>query len=632
MAYKDIQDFINKLEEAGELIRISESVSPKLEISEITDRVLKAKGKALLFENNGTDFPVLMNAYGSEKRMCIALGVESLDEIAGDIEILFQNLSQPRHGFLEKLKLLPALGQIASWMPKKRKGRGACQEVIHHDVDLSKLPILTTWPHDGGPFVTLPIVHTLDLKTNIQNAGMYRMQVLDKNHTGMHWQLHKTGARHFEEYKKAGKKMPVSVVLGGDPSYAYAATAPLPDNVDEYMLAGFLRKKKVEMVPCITNELYVPEDADFVIEGYVDPAEELVYEGPFGDHTGYYSLADYYPGFHVSCITHRKKAVYPATIVGIPPQEDEWLGKATERIFLAPIRLSMMPEFIDMDMPVEGVFHNITIVKIKKTYAGQGMKVMNALWGAGQMMFNKVMIVVDRDIDIHNYREVLRVMHESYDPMKDTLINRGPADVLDHASRAFAFGGKLGIDATDKLPEEVPLQLGGDPFMKVNIDEIKRVFPEIVSLNDVFLNRGLLLIGLKKNKKNHARKLIDEITSKGWIKGIKLCVIAEAVADIKDAAEITWRVANNIDPAIDCSLSGGDDGFLVIDGTEKHASYDGFRREWPNVVTMDEATIKKVDRRWKEYGLGVFLPSPSLKYLEKLYPGDAVAELREEDL
>ncbi len=627
MAYKNLSAFIHALEEHNELLRIQTQVDPKLEISEITDRILKSKGKALLFENTSTDFPVLMNAFGSEERMSLALGTDKLDALAGEVDMLFKELMQPRNGFIEKLRMLPSLGKIASWMPKKVSGKGACQEVVMKEPDLSKLPVLTTWPHDGGPFVTLPIVHTLDLQTKIQNAGMYRMQVLDNHHTGMHWQLHKTGARHFEEYKKAGKKMPVTVVLGGDPAYTYCATAPLPDNIDEYMLAGFLRKKKVEMVRCLTNELYVPADADIIIEGYVDPGEELIYEGPFGDHTGYYSLADYYPRFHVSCITHRKNAVYPATIVGIPPQEDEWLGKATERIFLAPIRLSMMPEFIDMDMPVEGVFHNITIVKIKKTYAGQGMKVMNALWGAGQMMFNKVMIVVDRDIDIHNYREVLRVVHESYDPMHDTLINRGPADVLDHASRAFAFGGKLGLDATDKLPEEVPPRLGGDPFMKVNIDEIKRAFPEIVSLNDVFLKRGLLLIGLKKNKKNHARKLIDEITSKGWIKGIKLCVIAEAVADIKDAAEITWRVANNIDPATDCFLAGGEDGFLVIDGTEKHASFDGFRREWPNVVTMDEATIKKVDRRWKEYGLGQFLPSPSLKYLDKLYPGEAVAEL-----
>ncbi len=627
MAYKNLSAFIQALEEHNELLRIQTQVDPKLEISEITDRVLKAKGKALLFENTGTEFPVLINAFGSEKRMSLALGTEKLDALAREVDMLFNELMQPRNGLMEKLRMLPSLGKIASWMPKKVSGKGACQDVVMKEPDLSKLPVLTTWPHDGGSFVTLPIVHTLDLQTKVQNAGMYRMQVLDKNHTGMHWQLHKTGARHFEEYKKAGKKMPVTVVLGGDPSYTYCATAPLPDNIDEYMLAGFLRKKKVEMVRCLTNELYVPADADIIIEGYVDPEEELIYEGPFGDHTGYYSLADYYPRFHVTCITHRKNAVYPATIVGIPPQEDEWLGKATERIFLAPIRLSMMPEFIDMDMPVEGVFHNITIVKIKKTYAGQGMKVMNALWGAGQMMFNKVMIVVDRDIDIHNYREVLRVVHESYDPMHDTLINRGPADVLDHASRAFAFGGKLGLDATDKLPEEVPPRIGGDPFMAIKKDEILNAFSEITSVNDSMVSRGLLLIGLKKNRKDHARKLIDEMCAKGWIKGIKLCVFAEAVADIDDFSEITWRVANNIDPSTDCFLAGGNDGFLVIDGAEKHASYDSFRREWPNVVTMDETTIKKVDQRWKEYGLGEFLPSPSLKYLDKLYPGEAVAEL-----
>ncbi|MEN9497285.1 MAG: hypothetical protein RL750_184, partial [Bacteroidota bacterium] len=339
MAWNDQEQFIQALEKAGELLRIKTFVDPKWEIAEITDRISKSGGggKALLFENTGTGFPVLMNAYGSEKRMCMALGVDQLDDVAREIEGLFKLLSSPKESIIDKLKLIPKLGEFASWMPKVRSGKGACQEVVHLDPDMSLLPVITCWPKDGGPFITLPVIHTKDPLTQSRNVGMYRMQVFGPKLTGMHWHKHKVSAKHFSEYKKLNKRMPVAVALGGDPVYAYSATAPLPENVDEYMLAGFLRKKKVELVKCLTQpEIEVPADADFIIEGYVDPNDELIWEGPFGDHTGYYSLPDWYPRFHVTAITHRKKAVYPATIVGIPPQEDAWLGKATERIFLAP--------------------------------------------------------------------------------------------------------------------------------------------------------------------------------------------------------------------------------------------------------------------------------------------------------
>ncbi|MEY2899789.1 MAG: hypothetical protein RL138_1842, partial [Bacteroidota bacterium] len=365
--YRHLQHFIEVLEQHNELIRVKTYVNPYLEISEITDRLSKSEdmNKAILFENTGYDFPVLINSMGSYKRICLALGVEELDEVKADMEDLFKQLTKPQESLLDKLKLIPQLGKISSWMPKVVSGKGACQEVIMQDPDITKLPVLTCWPEDGGPFITLPVIHTKDPLTGIRNVGMYRMQIFDKTLTGMHWHKHKVSARHYEEYKKLGKKMPVAVVLGGDPVYTYSATAPLPDNVDEHMLAGFLRKKKVELVKCISQpELEVPADADFVIEGYVDPQEDWIWEGPFGDHTGYYSLADWYPRFHVTAITHRKNAVFPATIVGIPPQEDAWIGKATERIFLAPIKMTMIPEIIDMELPVEGVFHNLTIVKI----------------------------------------------------------------------------------------------------------------------------------------------------------------------------------------------------------------------------------------------------------------------------
>jgi 4-hydroxy-3-polyprenylbenzoate decarboxylase len=398
MAYKNQQEFIRALEVAGELVRIRSFVNPRLEMAEITDRVSKSGhgGKALLFENTGTDFPVLMNAYGSERRMCMALGVQHLDDTTREIEALFKLLSGPKEGILDKLRLLPKLGQFASWMPTIRTGRGDCQEMVMPTPDISKLPVITCWPRDGGPFVTLPIIHTRDLHTGIRNVGMYRMQVFGPTLTGMHWHKHKVSARHFAEYRKTGQRMPVAVALGGDPVYAYSATAPLPDNVDEYMLAGFLRKKRVELVKCLTQPaIEVPADADFIIEGFIDPTEDPIWEGPFGDHTGYYSLPDWYPRFHITAITHRKNPVYPATIVGIPPQEDAWLGKATERIFLAPIKMTLVPEIIDMEMPIEGVFHNLVIAKIRKEYAGQGQKVMNAMWGAGQMMFNKILVVTD---------------------------------------------------------------------------------------------------------------------------------------------------------------------------------------------------------------------------------------------
>src|SRR6476659_1690855 len=457
MAYKNLRQFIDLLEQKNELVRIKEYVDPKLEISEITDRVSKTSGggKALLFESTGYDFPVLMNAYGSERRMCMALGVNKLDDVAKEIESLFKLLATPKENLIDKIRMLPKLNQFASWMPKVRSGRGECQQVIMKDADITKLPVITCWPKDGGPFVTLPIIHTKDPNTNTRNVGMYRMQVFGPQLTGMHWHKHKVSAKHFSEYKKLGKKMPVAVALGGDPVYAYSATAPLPENVDEYMLAGFIRKKKVELVKCISQpEVEVPADADIVIEGYVDPNDELIWEGPFGDHTGYYSLPDWYPRFHVTAITHRKDAVYPATIVGIPPQEDAWLGKATERIFLAPMKMTMVPEIIDMDMPVEGVFHNLVIAQIKKEYAGQGQKVMNAMWGAGQMMFNKILVLVDEGVAIQDYEALTRYACENLNPASDIYFSQGPMDVLDHSCSKLGFGGKMCIDGTMKFEEE----------------------------------------------------------------------------------------------------------------------------------------------------------------------------------
>jgi len=652
MAYKNLQEFIDVLEKENELLRIKEYVNPHLEIAEITDRISKSKdgGKALLFENTGYDFPVLMNGYGSEKRMCLALGVHDLNDVAKDIENLFHLLSSPKENIIDKLKLLPKLGQFASWMPKVISGRGECQQVVMQCPDITKLPVITCWPKDGGPFVTLPIIHTKDPNNNSRNVGMYRMQIFGPTLTGMHWHKHKVSAKHFNEYKKLNKRMPVAVALGGDPVYAYAATAPLPENVDEYMLAGFLRKKKVELVKCISQpDVEVPADADFIIEGYVDPNDELIWEGPFGDHTGYYSLPDWYPKFHITAITHKKNAVYPATIVGIPPQEDAWLGKATERIFLAPIKMTLVPEIVDMEMPVEGVFHNLVIAKIQKDYAGQGQKVMNAMWGAGQMMFNKILVVTaspgasgGRGFEVFPITDYLRLAKDVFtnlNPATDIYFSQGPMDVLDHSCSKMGFGGKMCIDGTFKYDEEKDdLFLNDKPlFSAETADELLKTFPEIKKINFSLIKQEIpcLIISVEKNKKHHIKELHEEIGILQSIEGLKMILYVEHTVDANDLPVALWRFCNNLDPKRDHfiikkqSTSQPDKYIACIgfDGTLKTKEFDDFYRDWPNIIIADDKTIASVDAKWDRLGLGIFIPSPSLKFKNQMYGEEAVAEM-----
>ena len=642
MAYKNQQHFIDALEKAGELIRVKTFVNPKLEIAEITDRMSKQPGggKAILFENTGFDFPVLMNAYGSEKRMCMALGVKHLDDTAKEIEDLFKLLASPKESILDKLKLLPKLGQFASWMPKVKNGKGECQEVIMEVPDITKLPVITCWPKDGGPFVTLPIIHTKDPNTNSRNVGMYRMQVYGPTLTGMHWHKHKVSAKHFSEYKKLNKRMPIAVALGGDPVYAYSATAPLPENVDEYMLAGFLRKKKVELVKCISQPgVEVPADADFIIEGYVDPNDELIWEGPFGDHTGYYSLPDWYPRFHITAITHKKNPVYPATIVGIPPQEDAWLGKATERIFLAPIKMTMVPEIIDMEMPVEGVFHNLVIIKINKEYAGQGQKVMNAMWGAGQMMFNKILVIADEKTPITDYRHLARNVFQNLNPATDIYFSQGPMDVLDHSCSKMGFGGKMCIDGTKKFEEETDGNWVSDIKCE-RLDEgtLRSNFAEVKAVNTSLLTIGIpcLIISVEKNRKQHIADLHQQIVAVKEMQGIKLILYVEHTVDANDLPTALWRFCNNLDPKRDyylnkrsvsrseSQLSNSYTACMGLDGTRKTKELDDFQRDWPNIIVADDETIKAVDEKWELLGLGAFISSPSLKFKKQMYGEEAV--------
>ena len=425
--------------------------------------------------------------------------------------------------------------------------------------------------------------------------------------------------------------MPVTVTLGGDPVYTYAATAPIPENLDEYLLAGFLRRKKVELVRCLSNDLEVPSDVDFVVEGYVDPSEELIREGPFGDHTGFYSLAGFFPRFHVTCITHRKNAIYPATIVGIPPQEDGWIGKATERIFLMPLKMTIAPEIVDMHMPVEGVFHNLAFVSISKQYPGQAIKVMNSLWGAGQMMFNKIMVITDAGTNLRDYPTMSRIISDSVDPLNDVHFIRGTMDILDHSSSGYAYGSKIGIDATRKFAQELSAppsvtnldekgegEHPGKPMIQAGL--IRQAFPETGTINTDLLSAGIscVIIPIKKSKKHHVRQVATELLLKEWVSRVKFLIFVDDLVDSNVFSGIVWIVSNNIDPIRDCFHIDQSPGMkfheLCIDGTRKTRNFDDFDRDWPNVIVMNDQTIRSVDAKWQSLGLGPLIPSPSNLY------------------
>lgn len=453
MAYADLREFIAALEKAGELKRVTEPVDPELEITEIADRSVKANGPALLFENpKGSDIPVLINAFASMEKMKLALQVDSIDGVAGRIAEYIE-LKKPE-GLMGKLKMLPKLAEMGSFFPKEVK-TGSCKEVIRKDdFSLDHFPVLKCWPQDAGRFITLPLVFSKNPVNGKRNCGMYRMQIYDGQTTGMHWQTHKQGAEHYRRMKSEGKetRMEVAVAIGADPATMFSAILPLPPDLDEMLFAGFLRSKAVEMVQCETVDVDVPANAEIILEGYVEFDEQRT-EGPFGDHTGFYSLEDEYPVFHLTCITHRKDPIYATTIVGPPPMEDFYMGKTIERVFLPLMRLQL-PEVVDMSMPAEGIFHNLMLISIRKSYAGQARKVMNSIWGLGQAMFTKCIVVVDQDVDVQNYSEVAWKALNNIDPERDIQFTMGPIDSLDHSSRLLNFGSKMGIDATKKWPEE----------------------------------------------------------------------------------------------------------------------------------------------------------------------------------
>ena len=598
MNYPSLREFIDRLDREGELLRIKESVSPILEITEITDRVSKqlGGGKALLFENvEGSSMPVLINAFGSSKRMNMALGVHDIEDIPKRIEQYIK--IPPPATMLDKVKLLPMLLQAAQFPPKLvNKAHPPCQEIVHlgDDIDLGAIPVLQCWPEDAGRFITFPIVINRSVDKKIRNVGLYRMQVYDRNTTAMHWHIHKDGAHFFHEFKKLGKKMEVAIALGADPASCYSASAPLPYGIDEFLLAGFIRKKSVPLVKCKTVDLEVPANAEIVLEGYIDPSEMRL-EGPFGDHTGYYSQDGDFPVVHLTAITHRKDPVYLTTIVGKPPQEDFYLGRATERIFL-PLLKTQLPEIVDMDMPVEGVFHNCVIVSIDKRYPMQSRRLMSALWGLGQMSFVKTIVTVDADVNVHDYEEVARILLSTVDFETDLFFSEGILDVLNHGSDQMLYGSKLGIDLTNKIEGEPGYgkkdHLHAHPPAFPTQEAVIEVSPEVKAVAEI--QNSILLVALDKTVPNQGKQFIDSFFNHPNFSTVEIVIVLEGHVDLTNISIVMWKFFNNIDPKRDFYFR---DERLGIDATQKFPE-EGYQQNWPEEIEMTAEIKTKVDIKW----------------------------------
>ena len=600
MNYPSLREFIDKLEREEELLRIKESVSPILEITEITDRISKQPGggKALLFENvEGSSMSVLINAFGSAKRMNMALGVHDIEDIPKRIERYIK--IPPPSTLLDKAKLLPMLLEATQFPPKLlNTTHPPCQEIVqlNDDIDIGKIPVLQCWPDDAGRFITFPIVINRSTDNKIRNVGLYRMQVYDKKTTAMHWHIHKDGAHFFHEYKKQNKVMEVAVALGADPASCYSASAPLPYGIDEFLLAGFIRKKSVPLVKCKTVDLEVPANAEIVLEGYIDPSEMRL-EGPFGDHTGYYSQDGDYPVLHITAITHRKDPVYLTTIVGKPPQEDFYLGRATERIFL-PLLKTQLPEIVDMNMPAEGVFHNCVIVSIDKRYPMQSRRIMSALWGLGQMSFVKIIITVDSKVNVHDYEEVAKILLSTVDFETDLFFSEGILDVLNHASDQVLYGSKLGIDLTNKIEGEPGYGKDVPPLIETKRlprpEEITKIFQEIKTCQIMELQVPVLLVALDKQTKNQGSKFIDAFFANSEFSAIEILIVLESHVDLTNISIVMWKLFNNLDPKRDLYFKNNRVG---IDVTKKLPE-EGYQQNWPEEIEMSSEIKTKVNKKW----------------------------------
>ncbi len=600
MKYNNLGEFIQALKREGELKTISHPVSAVLEISKLTDAESKSPGggKALFFEKvKDSPFPVATNLFGSSRRICLALGVENLEHLGDRIREIIR-MSPPKD-LRDMLGMLTTAFSVSRFFPRKSRAKvPSCQQVVikGDDINLFDLPILHCWPQDAGRFITLPLVITQSLSTGKRNVGMYRMQVFDRKTTGMHWHIHKDGSNYFNEYRKAGKRMPVAVAIGADPATIYAATAPMPRNVDEMILAGFIRNAPVAMTRCLTCDLEVPAEAEFVLEGYVEP-DELRREGPFGDHTGYYSLADDYPVFHVTAITHRKSPVYCATLVGRPPMEDCYLAKATERLFL-PLLQTVFPEIMDYWLPWEGVFHNIVIVSIKKEYPRHAQKVISGLWGQGQMSFCKAILVVDETVDPKNADQVMQRLVDNFDLTTDIVNAQGILDVLDHSSPFANFGNKIGVDLTDRISGE-PLR---NPFLPISMPEklnedallfgIQAVCKGVLSLRilkgDTARRNRILVLKVQKAAGLSGSYFAEQLLNADILQPFNLILFYDSNVDILDNSFILWKLFNNVDPGRDVILR---QGRCVIDACKK-GSEEGHDREWPDELSFDEKPFK----------------------------------------
>jgi 4-hydroxy-3-polyprenylbenzoate decarboxylase len=601
MAYHSLREFIDRLENENELVRIKDHVSPILEITEITDRVSKqlGGGKALLFENvEGSNIPVLINAFGSSKRINMALGVSDIEKIPNDIDKYLK--IKPPSSLLEKVKLLPMLLEAAAFPPKMVSSRQAsCQEVVltGDDVDLGKIPILQCWPNDAGRFITFPIVVNRTIDRKLRNVGLYRMQVYDKKTTGMHWHIHKDGAHFFHEFKKQGKIMECAVAIGADPAVCYSASAPLPFGIDEFLFAGFIRKSPVPLVKCKTIDLEIPATAEIVLEGFIDPSEMRL-EGPFGDHTGYYSQDGDYPVFNITAITHRKNPIYLTTIVGKPPQEDFYLGKATERIFL-PLMRTQLPEIVDMNMPVEGVFHNLIILSIDKRFPMQARRLMSALWGMGQMSFVKTIIVFDQDVDIQNTKKVIETLLNKIDFTHDLFFSEGILDVLNHASDKAIYGSKLGIDATTKIEGEDESKIKSENNTKIASplsENVLKSFTELTSCKILEQNdlHQVAFATLDKKNPQQGSKIIEKFMDNKSFSAITIFIVLESHENVNDASTILWKILNNLDPKRDMYFFGKRVG---IDVTCKTGEPD-YTQYWPDEIEMSNNIKQIVDQKW----------------------------------
>lgn len=610
--------YIAQLEEQGEVSRIGEFCSPHLEIPEIAHRVMRTEngGQALVFESNGTPWPVAMNLYGSRVRMLSALRANSYEAVAERIRRLAGDVMSPAEGVPSRIEKLKRLGKLLRYTPRRLRGiKPPCQEVINRTPDLRTLPVTQSWPHDGGAFFTLPMVITRDPESGTRNVGMYRMQVLDGQSTGMHWHVHKTGASHFRAYAARGERMPIAVAFGGDPLLAYCATAPLPEGIDEWLLAGFLRERRVLTTRGVTVDLEVPAEADFIIEGYIDPNEELVLEGPFGDHTGFYSLADMYPRLQVTCITSRHDAIFPATVVGVPPMEDTYIAEATEQIFLPLLQLTMSPEVHDMFLPPAGVAHNLVLASVRKNYAGQGERVANLFWGAGQMMFSKYIVALDESVNLRNSDEVLRALASHVTDKKQLLFGRGPLDVLDHSSVEAGIGGKLFINAmshsrSTPIPKEV------EPKWDVWLQAEAKLTGRTLWLGGI----PLFAVVVGWHSAEFDEQLLHKITQA--IDQQPRCIaLVDAEAPWEDDALLLWLMLAQSAPERDVIIQDDSNGFTLFIDCRIKASGSA-TRPWPNVAVSDSATQTLVDRKWEELKLGKFVPSPSLQ-LEQYHLGNS---------